>query len=204
MAINNKIDIMAGGYDPRMRPPPGHSLTTSPGNAKYEKPPRYSTSEEFINFSMERLSVPDVEEELMDALATGISIQEVVNGLAITAFSEGLANPDVVENSKPELFVNVLSRAMDFFDVKENDDLPFKLFPTESGVIETAPVMSDSERLATARELNPVAAEAYEKNRERASLERDKEAITDMAMELEKYRSENRKQQPSFLNVKEV
>ena len=101
MAVDNTIDIMAGGYDPRMRPPPGHSLTTPLGNAKYEQVPKFSNSKDFIEYTSERLSIPDVEEELMNSLSMGVSIEEVVNGIGVASFSEGIANPDVVENSKP-------------------------------------------------------------------------------------------------------
>tara|TARA_R100001086_G_scaffold11461_1_gene5989 strand:+ start:1665 stop:2276 length:612 start_codon:yes stop_codon:yes gene_type:complete len=202
MAIDNKVDIMAGGYDPRMRPPPGHSLTTPPGNAKYEQPPKFSTSEQFIEHTMERLSIPDIEEELMSSLAMGVSIQEVTNGIGIASFSEGLANPDVVENSKPEIFINILSKAMDFFDVGKDDPLPFKLFPTESGGMEKRENLSDMDRLSTAKELNPVAAQAYDDSRKMQDEARAREMVAEMSMELNEYRSAKDKQN-SFLNVEE-
>ena len=202
MAINNELDIMAGGYDPRMRPPPGHSLTTAPGNAKYEQPPKFSTSEELIEYSEDRLSVPDIEEELMNSLAMGVSIQEVVNGIGIVSFSEGLANPDVVENSKPEIFINVLSRAMDFFDVGENDPLPFKLFPTKSGGMEKRETLDDMSRLKAAQELNPVAAQAYDDNRKMEDEARARDMVAEMSMELNEFRSA-KERQDSFLNVEE-
>lgn len=202
MAVDNTIDIMAGGYDPRMRPPPGHSLTTPLGNAKYEQVPKFSNSKDFIEYTSERLSIPDVEEELMNSLSMGVSIEEVVNGIGIASFSEGLANPDVVENSKPELFIIVLAKAMEFFEITENTPLPFKMFPTKSGGYEKEEVMDDMSRLETARELNPVAFKAYERNEKQIDEENAKEMIAQMSMELNNYRNDQEKQN-SFLKVEE-
>ncbi len=202
MAVDNTIDIMAGGYDPRMRPPPGHSLTTPLGNAKYEQVPKFSNSKDFIEYTSERLSIPDVEEELMNSLSMGVSIEEVVNGIGVASFSEGLANPDVVENSKPELFIIVLAKAMEFFEITENTPLPFKMFPTKSGGYEKEEVMDDMSRLETARELNPVAFKAYEKNEKQIDEENAKEMIAQMSMELNNYRNDEEKQN-SFLKVEE-
>lgn len=202
MAVDNTIDIMAGGYDPRMRPPPGHSLTTPLGNAKYEQVPKFSNSKDFIEYTSERLSIPDVEEELMNSLSMGVSIEEVVTGIGVASFSEGLANPDVVENSKPELFIIVLAKAMEFFEITENTPLPFKMFPTKSGGYEKEEVMDDMSRLETARELNPVAFRAYEKNEKQIDEENAKEMIAQMSMELNNYRNDQEKQN-SFLKVEE-
>jgi len=202
MAVDNTIDIMAGGYDPRMRPPPGHSLTTPLGNAKYEQVPKFSNSKDFIEYTSERLNIPDVEEELMNSLSMGVSIEEVVTGIGVASFSEGLANPDVVENSKPELFIIVLAKAMEFFEITENTPLPFKMFPTKSGGYEKEEVMDDMSRLETARELNPVAFKAYEKNEKQIDEEDAKEMIAQMSMELNNYRNDQEKQN-SFLKVEE-
>ena len=202
MAVDNTIDIMAGGYDPRMRPPPGHSLTTPLGNAKYEQVPKFSNSKDFIEYTSERLSIPDVEEELMNSLSMGVSIEEVVNGIGVASFLGGLANPDVVENSKPELFIIVLAKAMEFFEITENTPLPFKMFPTKSGGYEKEEVMDDMSRLETARELNPVAFKAYEKNEKQIDEENAKEMIAQMSMELNNYRNDEEKQN-SFLKVEE-
>ena len=189
------------GYDPLMRPPPGHSLTLPPGNQPYESPPKFSKSKDFIEYIDNSLRVPDVEESLMESLIMGTSIQEVVETFGIAAFTEGLANPDVVENSKPEIFINILSQAMDFFDVRGDSPLPFKMFATETGDMrDEGTGTSEIDTLMIAQENNPQGFKMVEQGMNAQNEKAYEEQVTQMAQDLDQYRTSEIRE-GSFLNV---
>lgn len=202
MAVESKkIDVLSRGYDPTMRPPPGYSLTLPPGNAPYEKPPKFSKSSEFIDYIDDKLSSERAEEEVMNTLAMGTSIQHLTETIIMTSFMQGEANPDVLENSKPEIFVNILSRAMDFFDIGEDDEIPFRMFETSDGSLqEDEDRMDNTQRMKITESLNPVAAKAFKASQEEDKRARSKEAVEKMAENLTRMRDEE-KRSSGFLGV---
>lgn len=192
--------INSAGYDPMMRPPPGHSLTLPPGNQPYEQPPKFSKSSEFIEHIFNRFQIPENETELMNSLVVGISIQEIVQGIGLGAFTAGLANPDVIENSKPEIFVNILSQAMDIFDIQEDSPIPFKLFATPSGLAEEEQTMDDASAIQMAKKKNPRGYAVFEENQKAEQQELDVKMVEQMAQDLDQYRTETKKS-GGFLDV---
>tara|TARA_R100000234_G_scaffold110198_1_gene82481 strand:+ start:369 stop:992 length:624 start_codon:yes stop_codon:yes gene_type:complete len=192
--------IESAGYDPMMRPPPGHSLTLPPGNQPYEQPPKFSKSSDFIEHIFDKFQIPENEAELMNSLAVGISLQEIVQAIGLGAFTTGLANPDVVENSKPEIFVNLLSQAMDLFDIQEDSPIPFKLFATPSGLAEEEQTMDDLTAIQMAKKRNPRGYAVFEENQKAEQQERDMQMVEQMAQDLDQYKTETKKS-GGFLDV---
>ena len=76
-------------------PVPGQSLTESPGNRPYERPPEITDVEEAIQMHLTRLSEPDKIEGIVDALELGLDIKSLTTGYLRSAVANGIHTPDV-------------------------------------------------------------------------------------------------------------
>jgi hypothetical protein len=77
-------------------PIPGQSLTTTPKNYPWERPPEINDPEEAIQMHLTRLSDPEVLEAALDLIELeDLDIQTVVKGLMRSAISKGLHSIDV-------------------------------------------------------------------------------------------------------------
>ena len=79
------------------RPIPGQSLTQDPENpSAYEKPPQITSREEGINYFMETVLDEEAYPAIMDALEQGVPVMDLVQGMLMNAFEEGVINPDLM------------------------------------------------------------------------------------------------------------
>jgi hypothetical protein len=79
------------------RPIPGQSLTTDPSNpAPYEKAPEFTTVYEASEDIFARLLDEERYMQTMTALADGIPIMDLVQGILFKGFTEGKWNPDLM------------------------------------------------------------------------------------------------------------
>jgi hypothetical protein len=77
-------------------PIPGQSLTTTPKNYPWERPPEINDPEEAIQMHLTRLSDPEVLEAALDLIELeDLDIQTVVKGLMRSAISKGIHSIDV-------------------------------------------------------------------------------------------------------------
>lgn len=74
---------------------PGVSLTTTPGNAPYERPPETQDPAEATKRHVEHLNDPEVMEAIIDFLEMGASIKTVVEGVTRNAVMNGIHSVDV-------------------------------------------------------------------------------------------------------------
>ena len=68
-------DTSVEALDRFNRPPPGHSLTGPQGKWSWEKPPRFADPEEAIDFVIDQIEVPTVQNDMLSLMVAGISIE---------------------------------------------------------------------------------------------------------------------------------
>ena len=95
MAISEQqIEEFASRTD---RPIPGQSLTTDPDNpAAYERPPLITTKEEGVDYLVSIILADETYSVIMEALADGVPVMDLVQGILVNAFEEGVFNPDLM------------------------------------------------------------------------------------------------------------
>jgi len=95
MAISEQqIEKFASKTD---RPIAGQSLTQDPDNpAAYERPPSITTKEEGIEYCMDIILDDDNFPVIMNALAEGVPVMDLVQGILVNSFEEGVFNPDLM------------------------------------------------------------------------------------------------------------
>lgn len=76
-------------------PIPGQSLTTTPRNAPYERPPEITDPDEALAVHLTRLNNADSLEDAMYILEIGVDIQTLVEGITRSAVMAGLHSVDV-------------------------------------------------------------------------------------------------------------
>ena len=99
------------GIDPLDRAVPGQSLTSSPKDWAWEKPPVYETPKEAIDTIVAKLNEESAYNQMMDMLYAGVSIESLVNTLTFVGFMNGLWRPDVAEGAKIPLFFWIMAQA---------------------------------------------------------------------------------------------
>jgi hypothetical protein len=144
--INSKRGVE--DLDPFNRAPPGWSLTQPKGKWNWDKPPVHSGPAEAVDAIIDKLEEPEVEESMVKLMFSGISIQEIVNTIAIAGFSEGRFNPDVAEIIKAPIASYLLGVATDF-------NLPVKMFNSSDGLHPEDESLNDSVMLDIMEERNP-------------------------------------------------
>ena len=96
MAIPQDIELPSGKKrDLFSAPIPGQSLTSTPGSAPYEKPARFNTPDEAMDFYMSRLQNDSVVYPLIAALEAGVPVKRIVQSMVMQGVGEGLYTPDV-------------------------------------------------------------------------------------------------------------
>ena len=95
MAISEQqIEEFASRTD---RPIPGQSLTIDPDNpAAYERPPLITTKEEGIDYLINKILETETYTAIMEALAENVPVMDLVQGMLIFAFEEGVFNADLM------------------------------------------------------------------------------------------------------------
>ncbi len=70
-------------------PIPGQSLTTTPRNAKWEKPPQFTTVDEAMDHLIPRIINPSILAQLVELVDAGASIPNLTNTIIFGGFTEG-------------------------------------------------------------------------------------------------------------------
>lgn len=74
---------------------PGMSLTTTPGNAQYERPPDIVDPREALKLYMDRLNDPDVMDSAMTLVEAGLDLRRLTEGVLRKGVMEGVHSIDV-------------------------------------------------------------------------------------------------------------
>lgn len=87
MPKNNGPDFSA--------PIPGQSLTDTPKNAKWERPPQFTDLEEACNYVFEQMTKPRNAEVMITLLEKGVPIEALVRTIVFGGFAEGKWSVDL-------------------------------------------------------------------------------------------------------------
>ena len=129
------------------RPIPGHSLTDTPGGRPYEQPPTYTNPDDAVDFIVEKLMQPENQTRFQKLMFAGMSVEEIVNTVALGGFAGGIISPDVAEIIKPPI-------AMVLINIALEADIPVKVFSGNSEIDE-ASTMDDESTLRMMADRNP-------------------------------------------------
>lgn len=91
--------------------PPGHSLTGTPGQWAWDRPPQITNPDDAIDYITQRLETGGGEEDLVRLMLAGVSVQELTAQISFKGFMSGTFNPDVAELIKPALAVYLMGIA---------------------------------------------------------------------------------------------
>jgi len=94
-------------------PPPGHSLTSEPQKWAWEKPAEYSTPEEAMEWVVSRIEQPEVEENFLRLMLSGVPIEAMTNTITFTGFTEGYWSPDMSEIMKMPIAMHFMGLALE-------------------------------------------------------------------------------------------
>ena len=76
-------------------PIPGQALTDKPGNAPWEHPPQFTDTEEVADFIFDRLTTPQMAEQIIAMLDAGVPVGAIGKIFVFAGFTEGKWTPDV-------------------------------------------------------------------------------------------------------------
>tara|TARA_R100001224_G_scaffold16529_1_gene8180 strand:- start:6828 stop:7454 length:627 start_codon:yes stop_codon:yes gene_type:complete len=122
-------------------PPPGHSLTSEPQKWAWEKPAEYTVPEEAMEWVVGRIEQPEVEENFLRLMLSGVPIEAITNTITFTGFTEGYWSPDMSELLKMPI-------AMHFMGLALENNIPATIFnkdpelAKEEGMIPEEKVMA--------------------------------------------------------------
>ena len=88
-------NITEAEYNPFDAPISGQSLTDEPGNYPWEHPPKTTDPIEAIEKFWDRLTDPEVAEEMITMMEAGVPVEALARILTFTGFAEGEFTPDV-------------------------------------------------------------------------------------------------------------
>ena len=77
------------------RPIPGMSLTAELGNRPWQQPPQYTTVEEALQWYIPRLTNPELLDQLLDVMETGIPLTTIADAMQTGGVMEGKHSLDV-------------------------------------------------------------------------------------------------------------
>ena len=88
-------NITEAEYNPFDAPISGQSLTDEPGNYPWEHPPKTTDPIEALDKFWDRLTDPEVAEEMITMMEAGVPVEALARILTFTGFAEGEFTPDV-------------------------------------------------------------------------------------------------------------
>ena len=94
-------------------PPPGHSLTSEPQKWAWEKPAEYTVPEEAMAWVVSRVEQPEVEENFLRLMLSGVPIEAITNTITFTGFTEGHWSPDMSEILKMPIAMHFMGLALE-------------------------------------------------------------------------------------------
>ena len=148
--IDNNVEqgLETAARDPFNFPVPGHSLTDEPDKWSWDKPPRMTDPDKVVDFVIDRVeSQANVKENFLRMMASGITVEEIVNTVGLGGFTAGEFSPDTAEVIKPALAVYFVGLAVE-------NKIPVVMF-TKRNTEEDGKMMSKEATLQVMEERNP-------------------------------------------------
>lgn len=128
--------------------PPGFSLTQTPGNHAWEKPPKYTTPAEAMDAITGQLGMMKNQMQHVKMMMSGVSIEEIVNVTTKMGFMQGAWSVDVAEIIKVPLAWYLMGLAAEA-------GIDAKLLATKSGLPQRKYDITDAKFLNIMKDRNP-------------------------------------------------
>ena len=129
-------------------PPPGHSLTSEPQKWAWEKPPEYTVPEEAMAWVVGRIEQPEVEENFLRLMLSGVPIEAITNTITFTGFTEGYWSPDMSELLKMPI-------AMHFMGLALENNIPATIFNKDPNLAKEEGLMPEEKVMAIMEQNRP-------------------------------------------------
>ena len=129
-------------------PPPGHSLTSEPQKWAWEKPAEYSNPEEAMEWVVGRIEQPEVEENFLRLMLSGVPIEAMTNTITFTGFTEGYWSPDMSEILKMPI-------AMHFMGLALENGIPATIFNKDPELAKEEGMIPEEKVMAIMEENRP-------------------------------------------------
>tara|TARA_R100000742_G_C4258444_1_gene76319 strand:- start:162 stop:656 length:495 start_codon:yes stop_codon:yes gene_type:complete len=158
--------------DPFRRPIPLQSLTDETGQWMWNRPPEYADVDDFVDAIEEKLTTNETaRDDILDMLMIGATVEDVVNTLALAAFSQGKITPDAAEIAKVPLAAMILQMAID-------KEIPVKIF---SDFPEDREYEKDVDKLSLMSQVNPEGFKALEEGlNQEVDIQEEEQSFMDM------------------------
>tara|TARA_A100001515_G_C4591908_1_gene216273 strand:+ start:66 stop:620 length:555 start_codon:yes stop_codon:yes gene_type:complete len=131
------------------RGPAGWSLTEPLGKWAWEKPPKHAAPGDAVDSIIGKIEGSEATyEQFTKLMFAGISIEEIVDTVAIGGFMQGEFSPDVAELIKPPLAIYFLGMAAE-------NNIPVRVFNTADGQATENIGMTDDDLENMMRDNNP-------------------------------------------------
>ena len=134
-------------------PPPGHSLTSEPQKWAWEKPAEYTQPEEAMAWVVSRVEQPEVEENFLRLMLSGVPIEAITNTITFTGFTEGYWSPDMSELLKMPI-------AMHFMGLALENNIPATIFNKDPNIAKEEGMIPEEKVMAVMEANRP---DMYEK-----------------------------------------
>lgn len=129
-------------------PPPGHSLTSEPQKWAWEKPAEYTVPEEAMAWVVGRIEQPEVEENFLRLMLSGVPIEAITNTITFTGFTEGYWSPDMSELLKMPI-------AMHFMGLALENNIPATIFNKDPNLAKEEGLMPEEKVMAIMEQNRP-------------------------------------------------
>lgn len=158
--------------DPFRRPIPLQSLTDETGQWMWNRPPEYADVDDFVDAIEKKLTTDETaRDDILDMLMIGATVEDVVNTLALAAFSQGKITPDAAEIAKVPIAAMILQMAID-------KEIPVKIF---SDFPEDREYEKDVEKLSLMSQVNPEGFKALEEGlNQEVDIQEEEQSFMDM------------------------
>ena len=123
------------------RPTPGLALTAELGNRPWQQPPQYTTVEEALQWYIPRLTNPEMLDQLLNVMESGIPLTTIADAMQTGGVMEGKHSLDV-----GILILPVLIETMAY--LAEEAGIEY----TEGSNVETSPDIIDDSTMAVVKQ----------------------------------------------------
>ena len=119
--------------DPLAKAIPGQSLTDTPGQWPFEKPPQIVSPKQAFEIVKNSVESPESLEDILKLLDVGISAETLASSITLKMFSEGVFTPDIAEIIKPPLVAYITEMGVEagIEDINVVNNLPSSSIGTE-------------------------------------------------------------------------
>lgn len=94
-----------------LRPIPGQALTTEVGSRPWERPAKYNTPEEALDYYLEQLSLPERTAQMLEIIESGFPIADLVDVITLGGVMQGLHSIDIAVIISPVIYELIVSVA---------------------------------------------------------------------------------------------